>query len=132
MQSASAHPKACFFMGLPPPADDTVRGELSAMNASPTLLHRRSTWVAAADIGVMFAGSTIVTPLYVLYQQAFGFSGIVLTLIYSAYALGNVGALFLIGRLSDQIGRKKVVLPAIALAAGATLLFFFARGVGWL
>ncbi|HXR59311.1 MAG TPA: MFS transporter [Burkholderiales bacterium] len=102
------------------------------MDASPTVLHRRSTWVAAADIGVMFAGSTIVTPLYVLYQQAFGFSGIVLTLIYSAYALGNVGALFLIGRLSDQIGRKKVVLPAIALAAGATLLFFFARGIGWL
>src|SRR4029079_7686464 len=35
-------------------------------------------------------------------------------------------------RLSDQIGRKKVVLPAIALAAVATLLFFFAKGIGWL
>ena len=41
---------------------------------------RSSTWIAAADIGVMFAGSTIVTPLYVLYQQEFGFSGVMLTL----------------------------------------------------
>ncbi|HEX2567635.1 MAG TPA: MFS transporter [Burkholderiales bacterium] len=93
---------------------------------------RSSTWIAAADIGVMFAGSTIVTPLYVLYQREFGFSGVMLTLIYSAYALGNVGALFLVGRLSDQIGRKRVVLPAIGLAGVATLLFFFAKGIGWL
>ena len=80
----------------------------------------------------MFAGSTIVTPLYVLYQHEFGFSGVMLTLIYSAYVVGNVAALFLIGRLSDQIGRKRVVLPAIGLAGLATLLFFFAKGIGWL
>lgn len=80
----------------------------------------------------MFMGSTMVTPLYVLFQAAFGFSGVMLTLIYSAYVLGNVAALFLVGRLSDQIGRKRVLLPAIGLAAGATLLFFFAQGIGWL
>ena len=40
-------------------------------------------WSAAAMIGTMFMASTLVTPLYVPYQQAFGFSTIALTLIYS-------------------------------------------------
>ncbi|MGH6777892.1 MAG: hypothetical protein ACRECL_07785 [Bradyrhizobium sp.] len=35
----------------------------------------------ATMIGVLFAGSTLVTPLYVIYKQAFGFSQITLTLI---------------------------------------------------
>ena len=42
-------------------------------------------------IAVTFMGSTLVTPLYVLYRQAFGFSAITLTLIYAAYVIGNLG-----------------------------------------
>jgi MFS family permease len=80
----------------------------------------------------MFMGSTLVTPLYVLYQTAFGFSGITLTLIYSVYGIGNLGALFLLGRVSDYVGRKRTVLPAVALAAGATLIFLFATSTTWL
>ena len=41
----------------------------------------------AAMIGVMFAGSTLLTPLYIIYKQKFGFSGITLTLIYAAMSL---------------------------------------------
>ena len=55
-----------------------------------------------------------------------------LTLVYSAYVIGNVASLFLVGRLSDQIGRKRVVLPALGFAAVATLVFLFAQGTGWL
>jgi hypothetical protein len=43
-----------------------------------------------AMIGVLFAGSTVVTPLYVIYKQQFGFSQISLTLIYAAYVLGSM------------------------------------------
>ena len=47
----------------------------------------------AAMIGVLFAGSTAVTPLYVIYKQEFGFSQISLTLIYAVYAAGVLVAL---------------------------------------
>jgi predicted MFS family arabinose efflux permease len=80
----------------------------------------------------MFMASTVVSPLYVLYQQAFGFSDITLTLIYSVYVLGNLAALLFFGRLSDQIGRRPAAWWAIAVAAVSTLLFLLAEGTGWL
>ena len=87
---------------------------------------------AAADLACMFMGSTLVTPLYVLYEESFGFSELTLTLIFSAYALGNIVSLFVLGRLSDQIGRRRTALPAIGVAAVATLVFLFAAGTAWL
>jgi MFS family permease len=81
-----------------------------------------------AMIGVLFAGSTLLTPLYIIYKQEFGFSGITLTLIYAAYVVGNLGALLLFGRLSDQIGRRSTVLPALGAAAVSTVIFLFAHG----
>jgi MFS family permease len=80
----------------------------------------------AAMIGVMFAGSTLLTPLYIIYKQRFGFSDITLTLIYAAYVVGNLGALLVFGRLSDQIGRRYVALPALAVALLSTIIFLLA------
>jgi MFS family permease len=81
----------------------------------------------AAMIGVLFAGSTVVTPLYVVYKQQFGFSQITLTLIYAAYVLGNLAALLLFGRLSDEIGRRRTAMMAIAIVSA--VVFLIARGV---
>jgi MFS family permease len=86
----------------------------------------------ASVIAVAFMGSVIVTPLYPLYQRAFGFSDITLTLVYATYAVGNLLALLVFGQVSDQVGRKRVVLPALGLAAASALLFLFARGTAWL
>jgi MFS family permease len=80
----------------------------------------------ASVISVAFGASVIVTPLYPLYQRKFGFSEIVLTLIYAAYVIGNVVALLFFGRLSDQVGRKRVTLPALGLAGIGALIFLFA------
>lgn len=85
-----------------------------------------------ACFALIFAGSTLPTPLYSEYQDAWGFSELTLTLVYAAYVLGNLGALFFLGRLSDQIGRRPVVLAAIVLGCASTLVFLFARGTGWL
>jgi MFS family permease len=85
--------------------------------------------VVAAMIGVLFAGSTVLTPLYVIYKQQFGFSQISLTLIYAAYVLGNLAALLLCGRLSDQIGRRRTAVMAMAIAIVSAVIFLFARGI---
>lgn len=83
-------------------------------------------------ITVAFAGSVLVTPLYTLYQRKFGFSEITLTLIYAVYVVGNVVALLAFGQISDQLGRKRVALPALGLAVLAAVLFLVADGTAWL
>lgn len=81
----------------------------------------------AAMIGVLFAGSTLVTPLYVIYKHAFGFSQITLTLIYAAYVVGNLAALLWFGRFSDQVGRRRTALAAMAVAIVSAVVFLFAQ-----
>ena len=86
--------------------------------------------IVAAELAVMFAGSTLLTPLYEIYRRTFGFSGLTLTLIYAVYAVGNLGALLLLGRLSDQVGRRLASLLAVAGAGASALIFLFASGTG--
>jgi MFS family permease len=80
-------------------------------------------------IGVAFAGSTVITPLYVPFEQSFDFSKMTLTLIYASYVVGNLAALLCFGRLSDQIGRRAAALPALAILALSSLTFMMANGV---
>jgi sugar phosphate permease len=89
-------------------------------------------WSAAAMVGTMFMASTLVTPLYRLYQQAFGFSTIALTIIYSTYVAGNLLALLFLGRISDELGRRRVILAAIAVAGASSALFLLAASAAWL
>lgn len=86
----------------------------------------------SALIGAAFMGSTLVSPLWGLFQRKFGFSEITLTLIYAAYVVGNLAALLFFGRLSDQLGRRKIGVPAVAIAIAASCLFMFARNEAWL
>ena len=99
-----------------------------------SLKRRRFLALAAVAIAlaVMFVGAILPTPLYPLYRQAFGFSGVTLTLIYAVYVLGNVAALLFFGRLTDQIGRRNTILPAIGFGVAGTLAFAFAAGTSWL
>jgi MFS family permease len=88
--------------------------------------------IVAVQLGVMFIGAIMPTPLYPLFRNAFGFSGVTLTLIYAVYVLGNLAALLLFGRLADQIGRRTVTWPAIGVGIASTLAFAFATGTAWL
>ena len=101
-------------------------------HAGLALQHSAMIGVVAAMIGVLFAASTLVTPLYIIYEQAFGFSQVSLTLIYAVYVIGNLCALLVFGPLSDQVGRRPMALTSMALALLSALVFLFARGIAWL
>jgi MFS family permease len=88
--------------------------------------------IVAVALAVMFVGAIMPTPLYPLYQRAFGFSGITLTLIYAVYVLGNVVALLFFGRLADQVGRRNASLPAIGFGIASAVVFAAAAGTVWL
>jgi predicted MFS family arabinose efflux permease len=78
------------------------------------------------------AGANLATPLYPRYAQRFGFSSLVLTLIFTTYAVTLIPALLLFGRLSDRFGRKPVIVSGLGAACVGLLLFAFAQSTGWL
>src|SRR6478609_11673104 len=88
---------------------------------------------AFAAIGVIFvvfmAASAAPTPLYVVYQQQWGFSATTLTLVFAVYVFGLIGALLVLGALSDYIGRRPVLAAAIGLELVALVLFITAGDV---
>ena len=88
--------------------------------------------IVAVELGVMFVGAIMPTPLYPLFQHAFGFSSITLTLIYAVYVLGNLVALLFFGRLADQIGRRNATLPAIGVGIASAVAFAAADATPWL
>jgi MFS family permease len=88
--------------------------------------------IVAVALAVMFVGAIMPTPLYPLYQHAFAFSGVTLTLIYAVYVLGNLVALLFFGRLADQVGRRNAMLPAIGFGIASTVVFAAAAGTAWL
>jgi len=79
---------------------------------------------------VLFAAAASApTPLYVVYQKAWGFSPTTLTVIFAVYVFGLIGSLLTVGALSDHIGRRPVLGAAIALEAFAFVAFLFAGNV---
>jgi hypothetical protein len=103
--------------------------EATIITATPTDREphgRKGLWSVTAALALLRVGSTLPTPLYVIYRDTFHFSTLILTLIFAAFVAGSLAALFLFGRLSDRIGRRRVMLAAVALAAVSALLFLFA------
>ena len=101
-------------------------------NPTSTGHNRAALTAVAAQLGIMFIGAILPTPLYPLYREAFGFSGVTLMLIYATYVLGNLTALLFFGRLADQIGRRPASLPAVAVGIASAVIFAAAQGTGWL
>ncbi len=83
-----------------------------------------------ASITVSFlAGSLAPTPLYPVYQAAWGFSALTVTEIFGIYALALLGSLLVAGRLSDHLGRRPVLFVTTLVQAGVMVLFATADGV---
>lgn len=103
------------------------------MNDSAAALHKTTApvagafgpgfWIVSAVFLVSMAFTTIPTPLYSLYQAKDRFATYMITVVFSAYALGVVASLYLAGHLSDWFGRKPVLLVAVVAEIVSAALF---------
>ena len=98
----------------------------------PTLSNRAAYRLAGGVIGLGLFASITPTPLYGTYSELWHFSPLTLTLIYATYAFGVLATLLLAGGVSDQVGRRPVLLVALAGLMGASLLYLFADSAAWL
>ncbi|MBB2943158.1 MFS family permease [Actinoplanes lutulentus] len=92
------------------------------MTASPARLHLGFWSIALAFLTAM-AFSTVPTPLYPLYMKQDGFDTFTVTIVFAVYAVGVVISLLLAGHVSDRLGRKTILIPALALELLAAVLF---------
>jgi MFS family permease len=85
--------------------------------------HRAGFWITAAAFLVMMAFNTVPTPLYALYAQRDDFPTIIVTVVFAAYSIGVMIALYLVGHISDRVGRRRMILSAVVLETVSAVLF---------
>lgn len=85
--------------------------------------HTTPFWVVAIAFLLVMAYSTVPTPLYPLYQRVDRFPVSVVTIVFAAYAVGVVASLFLLGHVSDWMGRRRMLVIAILVSALSAVLF---------
>ena len=78
----------------------------------------RNAGITAFVFWTVMLGTTVPTPLYPLYEQAFGIVPVEVTVLFVMYAIGAVIALLTLGWLSDHIGRRLVLGIAQAPPGG--------------
>jgi MFS family permease len=87
-------------------------------------------WMLVATLVFVLFASSAPSPLYVVYQAKWHFSPITLTSVFAVYVVALLVSLVLAGSLSDRVGRRPVLLGALAVQVAAMVLFGVAHGVG--
>ncbi|QSE86654.1 MFS transporter [Rhodococcus koreensis] len=80
-------------------------------------------WMIAGAFLTAMAFNAVPTPLYPLYQAQDGFGTLMVTVVFSVFAAGVGVGLVLLGHISDWVGRKKILIPALILEALSAAVF---------
>jgi MFS family permease len=121
------------------PSHDTVATYPPRLYLLPPLERTRQTLpprvgyaVAALVVGLGLFASVTPSPLYRTYSILWHFSPLTLTLIYATYAFGVLASLLLAGGVSDDVGRRPVLLVALGALMASSVLFMVAGSAAWL
>ncbi|WP_082057292.1 MFS transporter [Psychromicrobium lacuslunae] len=96
---------------------------------TPTTTRTGSYWLMAVLLGLALAVSGIPSPLYARYAAEWGFSSLMLTVVFAAYAIAALISLLIVGPITDAIGRKPVLLTAAGLILIGLVVFVTAQNV---
>jgi MFS family permease len=112
------------------PCIDCLDHSLAVAGTRPVAPRQVAFWLLAAVLTTVMLGTTLPTPLYVIYQAQWHFSAVVVTVTFAVYAVAVLVTLLFAGRSSDQAGRKPVLAVALASSALSTVVFILAPNVG--
>lgn len=124
----------------PEPFPDDSLSPMAADPSTPTpeLLRSFHFWAIAAGFGLLFASSLVSMTFIVPYAKQLGLSLQAGASILAIRSLAAIGGQLSLPWLSDRIGRRRVILGAIAfqalswavLAKAPNALVFMAAGIG--
>jgi MFS family permease len=102
------------------------------MGPLPARPRRRTSafWLVATTVAVVMFASAAPSPLYPVYQQLWGFSSAMLTVIFAVYVGGLLLSLLTVGVLSDHVGRRPVIAAALVFLIASMIVFATAAGTG--
>jgi MFS family permease len=83
-------------------------------------------------MALVYAGANLAAPLWPLYRVELHLTNEALTIVFAAYTAGALVALFLLGGLSDVVGRRPILIASVAGTIASSLLFAFAQDIAWL
>jgi MFS family permease len=87
---------------------------------------QRGFWWIAIAFTIAMLGTILPTPLYPIYERVYGFGPLIETIVFAVYAFGVLAELLFFGHLSDEVGRRPVLIGGLILSALSALLFLFA------
>ena len=111
------------------PCVDCLDRSLAAGRGRLAVPRRVAFWLLALVFTITMLGTTLPTPLYVIYQAQWHFSAAIVTLTFAVYAAAVLVTLLLAGRASDQAGRRPVLAAALGASALSTVVFILAPNV---
>ena len=94
--------------------------------APPLAVSRQALPLLLVTVFINIAGFSLILPLLPFYGQAFQGSAFAVACLFAAYSLGNIFGEIHWGRLSDRIGRRRVMVLTMACAALSYVAFAFA------
>ena len=80
---------------------------------------RSGFWAVAFAFLVVMAFATLPSPLYGLYRERDGLSAFTITIVYAIWAAGTIAALIAVPFIAERIGRRGVMLAAVATMMAA-------------
>ena len=121
-ERASGHAEQHRWPGMP------AAGEHSGRTAPS----RAAFWLVAGVLCLLFFAAGAPSPLYGIYRAELRFSATTLTAVFAIYAFVLLLTLLVFGSVSDYLGRRRVILAALTVTAGACAVFLAAHSVGLL
>lgn len=97
-----------------------------------TVGHRAGFWFVAAAFVVLMAFGTAPTPLWPLYAAQDGFGVTTITVVFAVLVGGAALGFLALGHLSDRLGRRRIVVPALAVTLAAALVLTWWQQLGGL
>lgn len=91
---------------------------------------RRQVAVVVGIVFIDLLGFGIIIPILPFYVRSFGVSDVFIGLLAASYSFAQFGAAPVLGRISDERGRRPVLMLSVGVAGIAWLIFGFAAEIG--
>lgn len=127
--SVLRHPYITSCRNPSPVASTRAATSGQAEPASASGARRR----VAVVVGIVFIdllGFGIIIPILPFYVRSFGVSDVFIGLLAASYSLAQFAAAPVLGRISDERGRRPVLMLSVGVAGIAWVVFGFAAEIG--